>query len=752
MAFSDYVRTALTSPKEQTLTIRSQPLTDFASIFDRHDNYSQFIRASSAQASTLLAGEGLAADPGNTPGSAHNLGVLSGTQVVGDRVSSTDPNDYYRFTLSGSSDFNLALTGMAADADVELLSSSGAIIAGSYRGSNGDESINREGLAAGTYYVRVYRFSGNTPYRLTLSTNGISNLLPREVDLGNLSTPQTHSGVISSTNTADIYRFSLTTASSFNLGISGLSADTDVRLIRDINSNGRIDLDEVLASSTRSSSADEAINLAQLDAGNYFVQVYQHSGDTAYSLRLSTGSSNLLPAEIQVGALNGTRRFSGSVGNSNTADVYQFNLAALTNFDLTMTGLSADADVRLIQDANSNGILDPTEILNSSTWGGIHSEGLRQTLNAGTYFVQIYQFSGETNYSLSLSIGDWYSQHLTDFGVIGLARDYLADNYLSRNEMMALFRETEDEGSISTDEVTDLRMFFNGFSSQMPDYVRILSNRVINPTDANIRSGIGNLAGGAASSQMEQLIGKWFLGNDRPDVPPNPNGNARGYRYLSGALFQTGISYNDIDQGGLGDCYFLASLAGTACQSPEVIQNMFIDNGDDTYTVRFYNGSEVDYITVDRYLPVDVVTGHLLYAGRDSGLSYSSPDNELWVLLAEKAYAQLNEIGWLGRGSNTSSYPAIEGGSMSAISHITGRNTSGYRSLSADGLDTVVDMFYNGRIIYLSTGGHALTITDYDAMTQQFTVYNPWGSSDTRQYTWSEMVNTFVGGWGYSLS
>jgi len=41
-----------------------------------------------------------------------------------------------------------------------------------------------------------------------------------------------------------------------------------------------------------------------------------------------------------------------------TSDLYHFSVGTDTTFSLSLTGLSVDADVRLIRDTNSNGIVD----------------------------------------------------------------------------------------------------------------------------------------------------------------------------------------------------------------------------------------------------------------------------------------------------------------------------------------------------------------------------------------------------------
>ena len=141
---------------------------------------------------------------------------------------------------------------------------------------------------------------------------------------------------------------------------------------------------------------------------------------------------------------------------------------------------------------------------------------------------------------------------------------------------------------------------------------------------------------GSSSLQMEHLVNKWFLGLDRPTA-----GGA--YRLTAGQLFVGGAAYTDINQGYLGDCYFVSTLAETALKNPGVIANMFITNGDGTYTVRFYNNGKPQYVTVDSYLPTDA-SGRLIYAG--IGSMYNNAGNELWVCARRKGICPA-ERDWL---------------------------------------------------------------------------------------------------------
>jgi len=106
---------------------------------------------------------------GNTLATARAITVGSSTTSYTDWVGSTDTNDYYSFSLANSSNFNLSLTGMTADGDVQLLNSGGSVIASSTNGGTASESITSQ-LSAGTYYIRVYPYqSANTNYNLAVS-------------------------------------------------------------------------------------------------------------------------------------------------------------------------------------------------------------------------------------------------------------------------------------------------------------------------------------------------------------------------------------------------------------------------------------------------------------------------------------------------------------------------------------------------------------------------------------------------------
>ena len=82
-------------------------------------------------------------------------------------VSSSDVQDWYKFTATGGSATVRMTTG--SDADLYVYSSNATTLVGkSELGSSNAETVTRT-LNAGTYYVKVLRYSGTPSYTVTLS-------------------------------------------------------------------------------------------------------------------------------------------------------------------------------------------------------------------------------------------------------------------------------------------------------------------------------------------------------------------------------------------------------------------------------------------------------------------------------------------------------------------------------------------------------------------------------------------------------
>ena len=124
-------------------------------------------------------------DGNDTLNTASSLGI--GAWFQGNGVDSTnrsssiggsDLNDYYTFSLNNTSQVDLTLKGLQADADLQLLDKNGTVIQSSTKGATSDESITRT-LNAGQYFIRVYPYGNiTTNYNLNLAITTLQTQVP----------------------------------------------------------------------------------------------------------------------------------------------------------------------------------------------------------------------------------------------------------------------------------------------------------------------------------------------------------------------------------------------------------------------------------------------------------------------------------------------------------------------------------------------------------------------------------------------
>ena len=105
---------------------------------------------------------------GNTLGTARG-NVSSAFDFVG----IGDSTDFYRFTISALSSFSASLTGLSANADLQLLNSGGGVIQTSSTAGNANEAI-AVALNPGTYYLQVYQAAPNQSTNYLLSTSTVA--------------------------------------------------------------------------------------------------------------------------------------------------------------------------------------------------------------------------------------------------------------------------------------------------------------------------------------------------------------------------------------------------------------------------------------------------------------------------------------------------------------------------------------------------------------------------------------------------
>ncbi|MGL5196098.1 MAG: hypothetical protein ACRC8Y_21125 [Chroococcales cyanobacterium] len=240
--------------------------------------------------------------PGNTPQTALNLGTLTGVRTFNESISPTDPNDFYRFSLSGPTNLNVVINGMTQDANLELFFDSnndGFVDATERVGLSTQPGTLQDSITgfftAGNYFVNVSQGvpGAQTPYNLNLIANPVTGDLG-----GNTPNTATNLGILSGTrriddfvgdaDPLDYFRFVLNDVRDVNLLLTGLNDDADLRLYQGVNTNGAVEEGNLIAQSIQSGTTPEALSRT-LTPGDYLVLVSPgfEGVNTNYSLTLS---------------------------------------------------------------------------------------------------------------------------------------------------------------------------------------------------------------------------------------------------------------------------------------------------------------------------------------------------------------------------------------------------------------------------------------------------------------------------------
>jgi hypothetical protein len=394
------------------------------------------------------------------------------------------------------------------------------------------------------------------------------------------------------------------------------------------------------------------------------------------------------------------------------------------------------------------------------------------------------------NYVLQISAGlDWYGNpviygiggnngvwvnHLNGRGWSSLGGDVKAISATADNTVYAIDGDNAvwvNSGSGWVDLGGDVKAISAGLgSSGFPEVYAIGGDNA-----AYVNSGYGwyDLGGyvlelaattdGSVFARGE-LVNLVFVSSDRsgffyegstPIADPQAD---TGYSTApSGAsLFNQGAtSFLDVEQGAVGDCWLMASLAEVAARDPNVISSMFmydgrtVDNGSlvAVYLVRLYSGNGTAfYVPVDTELP----SGGGYYARVANALGTQA----LWVALAEKAYAEANSLGYVTSNKEyQDSYNALNDGDPAwALQAITGNSASDY-SINPTNIAAAWDA---GELVVLCTstpvssyivGSHCYAVVGYNASSgESFEVFNPWGTqwNGYAPYTNDEIYGLFT--------
>ncbi|MEH1810721.1 calcium-binding protein [Nostoc sp.] len=461
------------------------------------------------------------------------LSNLGNTPIIGDAtLTATDSSDVLVFNTTSFGNINLALTNISAgdDIDIQLFRDDGdgifeptsgdAYIAAGPRPGNQDDPITVANQPAGTYFVEVSRFDlgsfGDASYRLSLSNTPVSNLLPIEFRVGNLSASQTFVGNVGNSDTADVYALSLDKFEGTNINLTPQAGNADIRLIQDVNGNGIVDQGDVLQSSTNPGTQSERIKVNA--AGNYLLQVYQAGADsTKYNLAFDYFTTpSAVPTEgeqtdlITLDKLGKTPVVrDGILTSADPQNIFMFDTKTLGNINLALTNISAgdNANLRLFRDDGDKTFEPNTDDVFVST--AARRTNVDDSINVGdlvtgTYFAEVSRSAqdslGDVSYRLSLSTANPSNLLLNEISLGNLSSSLTVNANISNNDTSDIFAFSLD--------------------------IFEATNIVLNPVDGNVDIRlIADLNGNRIVDKNDVILGSTNPGTQTDSIRVNTPGN-----------------------------------------------------------------------------------------------------------------------------------------------------------------------------------------------------------------------------------
>lgn len=590
--------------------------------------------------------------------------------------------------------------------------------------------LSQLGLAAGNYSLNAIASDKSGTF---------SNRVTKSFAVNNNASQMTVNGVKSSYD----LNSTLTIDPSFVTDNNGWQDVGKVDFWLTDSLNQRIELADVTSFTSDTAIAAKfgyATSLAGVGVGDYSLNAvaYDKAGGASNTF---TKSLNLVNSAPQTVTLNGLKSIYSKtsileLATSSVADINGWQDVNKVDFWLTDSTNNrielADVTSFTADGANSAKFDYSTSLSALGLAAGDYNLNAIAYDKNGAASTKVSQL-----FNVSATL-DWFDLNLKDAGVVGLARSKAADGQLDRNDLLSIFRDVQDGDVVDTTELGDLKsLMANTTSFSLSDPVRYLSNKLVTDSYANI-----------STTSFEASLGKWFLGT----VAPTPTFNTTNFTYtrFEGSLFgnSTSARIGAIDQRSFGDCVLLAALGATfAPQSNDLgnsmsktINDMLLDNGDNTYTVRFFTQDlKAEWVTVDNRLAT--TNGKNLFG--------ASNKDGLWAPIIEKACAQWREF---NEGSSTrTGWDIIGNGDYLApgLQRITGRAATNYYTGGGSrdfSFNLIQDSLSTSKAIMAAgvpsgnglnlISSHAYSVTNaYISATgeQRVTVRNPWGID----YGWS---------------
>ena len=223
---------------------------------------------------------------------------------------------------------------------------------------------------------------------------------------------------------------------------------------------------------------------------------------------------------------------------------------------------------------------------------------------------------------------------------------------------------------------------------------------------------------------------------------------------------ETGISVRDVNQGWIGNCWFMSSASALA-EVPGRIERMFLNtdnkvNEHGIYGVNFYTLGIKHTVLVDDYIPTDSD-----YSYPQTLFAHLGDDNSIWSLILEKAFAKYHGNyehivgGWPVVATRT-----LSGAPFDTMWHTEHTTDEIWDELQrTDHIDDIIQMGTPGSSDQNANedglaNNHAYTVIGVTTLSNEqrlVKLRNPWGSEDYHgawsddSENWTEELKEEVG-------
>ncbi len=177
----------------------------------------------------------------------------------------------------------------------------------------------------------------------------------------------------------------------------------------DLNSDGNSDLVWQYIDSNGSQNLIWYMNKTSSVSNAYTNSVSDPNWKMATSVTTSPIADlagNSMSTAFDIGTLNDTGSYSDKLSVADRNEYYKFKLVTSSTVNLSLTGLSANADLWLIWDKNNNSIYDSGDVQYTSVNLGTADEQFSNlSLATGTYFLRVFTpttETGSTTYTLNV--------------------------------------------------------------------------------------------------------------------------------------------------------------------------------------------------------------------------------------------------------------------------------------------------------------------------------------------------------------